>query len=408
MRRFVFAGASHRAYSMFFKGLEPKLGESIDFVGIYDPNRTRCEVFRREIGEGLKIYSDFDLMLDTERPDGVIVATTDNTHAEYVIRALDKGYDVYSEKPLTNTYENCFKIREAEKRSGKRVAVTFNCRFMPYFAKVKELLKSGIIGRVYSINYEYTLNRWHGGDYFKRWHKHMEISQGMLVHKSTHHFDIINWLLEDEPSKVAAIGNRVFYGNPEKAFGERCSTCSKADKCESYKSQSAKMDKALYFEAEHEDGYIRDACAYAPNTDIYDNMSVSVLYKKGTVLTYSLNLFSMREGYTMTITGEEGTLLLHNIANGYEACSDKYEIILLKRDGGVRHIIFDAAEGAHGGGDAKLLDMMFGEGEIDDPLGQYADSYAGVASAIIGIAANDSIATGRTVILDEMLEKLRD
>jgi hypothetical protein len=166
------------------------------------------------------------------------------------------------------------------------------------------------------------------------------------------------------------------------------------------------MDKALYFDVEHEDGYIRDKCAYLPDTDIYDNMSVSVLYKKGTLLTYSLNLFSMREGYTMTLTGERGTLLLKNIANGY-GVSEKYEIVLLGEDGKVEHIVFDAASGAHGGGDIKLLNMMFGESEIDDPLGQYADSYAGVVSAMIGIAANESIRTGRTVFLDDALDTLR-
>ena len=406
MKRFVIVGASHRAYSMFVLGLAPRRGKELEFVGIYDPNRTRCEVFRREVGEVLTIYSDFDEMMKSEKPDGVIVASTDNTHAEYVVRALDYGCDVYSEKPLTNTYENCLAIREAERRSGKRVAVTFNCRFMPYFAKVKELLKSGVIGKVYSINYEYTLNRWHGGDYFKRWHRNMEISRGMLLHKSTHHFDVINWLLEDEPTRVSAIGNRVFYGNAEKAYGERCSTCPKSAECESYKSQSEKMDKALYFDAEHEDGYIRDKCAYLPDTDIYDNMSVSVLYKQGTILTYSLNLFSMREGYTMTLTGEDGNLLLRNIATGYGQ-SDRYEIILLKRNEEVEHIEFDASKGAHGGGDIRLLDMMFGETEIEDPLGQYADSFAGVTSAMIGIAANESIEKGITVNLDGALDSLR-
>ena len=108
----------------------------------------------------------------------------------------------------------------------------------------------------------------------------------------------------------------------------------------------------------------------------------------------------------MTLTGERGTLLLKNIANGY-GVSEKYEIVLLGEGDKVEHIVFDAASGAHGGGDKKLLDMMFGEGEIEDPLGQYADSYAGVVSAMIGIAANESIRTGRTVFLDDALDALR-
>lgn len=406
MKRFVLVGASSRSYSMFVRGLAPRRGVCLDFVGIYDPNRTRCEVFRREIGEGLRIYSDFDEMMKSESPDGVIIATTDNTHAEYVIRSLEYGCEVYCEKPLTNTYESALAIREAERRTGGKVAVTFNCRFMPYFARAKEILKSGRLGKIYAINYEYMLNRSHGGDYFKRWHRRMDISQGMLLHKSTHHFDVVNWLLEDEPTRVSAIGVRSFYGNEEKAAGERCSRCVLGERCESYKSQSEKMDKALYFDAEQEDGYIRDKCAYLPDTDIYDNMSVSVLYKKGTLLTYSLNLFSMREGYNITVTGERGVMLLHCFATGFGK-TDKYEIEILERGEQVEQVVFDPAEGSHGGGDAKLLDMMFGDEEIPDPLGQYADSYAGVVSAMIGIAANESIKSGKTVILDERLKELR-
>ena len=407
MKKFAIVGASHRCLSMFVRGLQDMRGKSLEFVCIYDPNRTRCEVFKKEIGEGLTIYSDYDEMMKTEKPDGVIVATTDNTHADYVIRSLDYGCEVYCEKPLTNTHENCLAIREAEKRSGKKVAVTFNCRFMPYFAKLKEVLRSGVIGKVHAINYEYMLNRWHGGDYFKRWHGLMEVSQGMLLHKSTHHFDVINWLLEDEPVLVSAMGLRSFYGNPERCQGFRCSTCEKTGECESFKSQSAPMDKALYFDAEHEDGYIRDRCAHRPEADIYDNMSVSVRYKQGTLLTYTLNLFSMKEGYNMTLVGEKGMIICHHFGKDLESTGGNYEIDVMTKENVVDKIIFPVATGTHGGGDAKLREMMFGEGEHDDPLGQSADSFAGVVSAMIGIGANESIKTGKVYDLAAAIDTLR-
>ena len=406
MKRFAIVGASHRCYSMFVKGLADMRGKNLEFVCIYDPNRTRCEVFKKEIGEHLNIYSDFDEMMKTEKPDAVIVASTDNTHADYVVRSLDYGVEVFSEKPLTNTYENCLAIREAEKRSGKTVHVTFNCRFMPYFAKLKEVLMSGVIGKVHAINYEYTLNRWHGGDYMKRWHGMMEISQGMLLHKSTHHFDVVNWLLNDEPVKVNAMGLKSFYGNPERCLGYRCSECEHTAECESFKSQSAPMDKALYFDAEHEDGYIRDRCAHRPEADIYDNMSVSVMYKGGALVTYTLNLFSMREGYKMTIVGEKGMLLCSYYGKDLEGVDD-YEIDLLTEENVIQKIIFPRAEGTHGGGDIRLREMLFGEGDHEDPLGQSADSFAGVVSAMIGIGANESIKTGKTYDLAAAIDTLR-
>lgn len=406
MRRFVIVGASHRCLAMFVRGLKEMRGRELEFVGIYDPNKTRCKVFKDEIGDSLVIYPDFDTMMKESSADGVIVATTDNTHAKYVIGALNYGVEVYCEKPLTNTYEDCLAIREAERRSGKQVHVTFNCRFMPYFAKLKEILRSGVIGKVHAVNYEYMLNRWHGGDYLKRWHGMMEVSRGMLLHKSTHHFDVANWLLEDEPVSVTAMGTRSFYGNPERCYGYRCSTCERTEECESFKSQSAPMDKALYFDAEHEDGYIRDRCAHRPETDIYDNMSVTVAYKKGTLLTYTLNLFSMKEGYNLTITGEYGMIICSLFEKGSDP-NEEYEIILMTCENEVQRIRFPKATGAHGGGDKKLREMMFGEGEMDDPLGQSADSFAGVVSAMIGIGANESIKTGKVYDLAAAIDTLR-
>ena len=111
----------------------------------------------------LTVYTDFDEMIKSEKPDAVIVGTVDSKHKEYVVRSLEMGCDVISEKPLCNTYEDCLEIIETEKRTGKRVTVTFNCRFMPYFAKLKELVASGVIGKVHAISYNYTLNRWRGG-----------------------------------------------------------------------------------------------------------------------------------------------------------------------------------------------------------------------------------------------------
>ena len=390
---------------MFLKGLADKIGKTVEITGVYDINRTRCEFYKKTL-DTLTVYDDFEKMIRCEKPDAVIVGTVDSKHKEYVVRALNLGCDVICEKPLCNTYEDCLEIIDAEKHTGKKVTVTFNCRFMPYFAKLKELVSSGVIGKVHAISYNYTLNRWHGGDYFKRWHGKMAISKGMLLHKSTHHFDVINWVLDDLPEKVSAMGLQSFYAKEEKSFGERCRTCENSAECESYRSQSEKLDEELYFKAEHEDGYVRDKCAYLPDSDINDNMSVTVMYRRGTLLTYTLNLFSMREGYTMTLTGERGNIIISTYKNDYENGEDAY-IKVMTRENETVEVPVETAPGAHGGGDVLLRDMIFGDGDIPDPLGQCADSFAGVASAMIGIAANESIENGKTVDITERLEKMR-
>lgn len=404
-KRYVIVGASFRCYMLFVCTLTERYKDTVALTGVYDVNRTRCEFFKKKVGDEMTVYDDFDRMLDTEKPDGVIVTTSDKFHHEYIIRSLKKGYDVFCEKPVTNTYERCLAIRNAEKETGHKVTVTFNCRFMPYFAEVKRLIMEGKIGRPLHVTYDYFLNSNHGGDYFKRWHRKMENSEGMLLHKSTHHFDIVNWLLEDEPCKVTALGNRVYFGDESKSHAKRCKECTYTE-CECYSSQTGPCDEEMYYKAEHEDGYIRDKCSFLPDTDIYDNMSVSVQYTKGAILAYSLHLFSTYEGYRMTITGEKGVL---ETAIGYskeEEVDPKFTVTITNRKGEVEVIRLDKEGGGHGGGDNRLIDMFFG-GETNDPLGQFADGYAGFTSAMIGIGANESIREGKTVTLTERLKTLR-
>ena len=353
----------------------------------------------------MKFYQDFDLMLKELKPDAVLVTVPDGLHHEYIIRALNQGVDVYTEKPLTNTREKCLAIRGAEKASGKTVTVTFNCRFMPYFAKLKEVMNTGVIGKPLSINYDYHLNYTHGGDYFMRWHRFMEMSGGMLVHKSTHHFDVINWVLEDDPKFVSALANRVYYGNDDREHGDRCLSCPYNDTCTSFEGFGADREDIdlLYFGAEDVDNYYRDHCVFKPDTDIYDNMSVSVQYQKGAILTYSLHMFSPNEGFRLTISGEKGRIEMHSF--DYETFSSDYELKIYLNDKSVHTINFQKPTGLHAGGDDRMLDMFFGD--KPDLLGQCSTSYDGIKSAMIGIAANESIKEGKRIDLTEFLKGVK-
>ena len=408
MKKYVIAGAGFRCYTMFVQNLTKHFSDTVALTGAYDINYGRAKYLSELVGNGMKAYRDFEEMLDSERPEGVIVSTVDSEHHDYIIRALNKGYDVICEKPITNTFERCLAIKEAQHRSGKKVTVTFNCRAMPHFAKLKELVAEGIIGKVYAVNFEYCLDRSHGADYFKRWHRKMEFSQGMLLHKSTHHFDIINWLLDDEPTLVTALGNQMYYGDAEKSKGLRCSQCSDRENCGSAAVQDTKVDgvsinQGMFYDVEKEDSYIRDKCCFLPDADICDNIAVSVQYNRGAILNYSLNLFSMHEGYRLTLTGEKGVIVTETWT---DQNSGAFDIHVLGNDGQWKTYSIEEDSSGHFGGDIRLIERLFGEPQ-PDPLCQYADSYAGFVSAMIGIAANMSIEEGRTIAVAPFLEQLK-
>ncbi|NLC67423.1 MAG: hypothetical protein GX754_01265 [Clostridiaceae bacterium] len=148
--------------------------------------------------------------------------------------------------------------------------------------------------------------------------------------------------------------------------------------------------KDFYFNAEKEDGYFRDRCVFADEIDIYDTISVTVKYDKGTILTYSLIAYSPYEGWKISINGTGGRLEAAEYHSGHRAREPIYQVQLFNRKGEVVTYDVPKAKGGHGGGDERLLEMIF-RGNLPDPLNHYAGSYDGVKSIMIGICANKSI-----------------
>ena len=272
---------------------------------------------------------------------------------------------------------------------------------MDFYVKIKEMLASGLVGDVLSVHYQWLLDTSHGADYFRRWHSIRSNSGSLLIHKSTHHFDLANWFLDDEPVKVNAFGTRRFYGHTREQRGERCLTCPYKDTCEFYfniDTEDSGRLKMLYKDCEDEDGYIRDRCLFSDVIDIEDSVSLNVKYAKGTVMSYSLTAHSPYECMKIVFNGVKGRLECDN-AFGVET------IKFYDRDG--QCIVIDRSHvrqrpGGHGGADPALRDRLF-RGYTEDPLHQMADTRAGAMSIGIGIAANKSMKEDRAVYLSEFL-----
>src|SRR5690625_5252798 len=121
----------------------------------------------------------------------VVVTAPDHAHAELVARAMRAGADVVVEKPLTTTAEGVRTILAAIAETGRNLVMTFNYRYSPRNSALREVIASGRIGRVLSVHFEWVLNPSHGADYFRRWHREKAGSGGLLVHKASHHFDLV-------------------------------------------------------------------------------------------------------------------------------------------------------------------------------------------------------------------------
>ncbi|MBE7042718.1 MAG: Gfo/Idh/MocA family oxidoreductase [Ruminococcaceae bacterium] len=401
MKKMVLVGAGARAHGHLCR-LSQELGDAVSLEGVYDRNPLRAEYFIKNCG-AKKGYDDFDTMLDEVKPDIVFVCTIDATHHIYAVKAMEKGYDVMLEKPMATNKEQCLAILEAEKRTGKKVTVTFNCRFMPFFTAIKKALDAGVVGDILHVDLRWYLDRSHGADYFRRWHRKMENSGGLLVHKATHHFDIVNWLIGQSPQMVSAFGSLKFYGKNGQKHGERCRTCAKASTCALYFDlEQDPILKDLYLDAERADGYFRDRCVFDEEINIYDNMAVNVKYDSGAALSYSLVAYSPHEGWDLIITGSEGRLE----AKSPSPKSDPYEhMTLFTPDGNITEYNVKKLTGAHGGSDTKLRKVLFADDPVEDILGRRATSLDGAKSLLIGACANESIQTGKIVNLAEIIKE---
>jgi len=387
-------------------------------VGLYDRNQTRMRSFCESLERDIPCFTSFSEMVKQAAPQVLIVCTPDQTHDEMIELAFLHGMDVICEKPMATTKQKVHRIFELEKQFDRKVRVTFNLRYATYAQRLKIALQQADIGPIRSANLEWCVDRTHGAEYFRRWHRSIENSGGMLVHKSTHHFDLINWLVQDEPVDVSANGALLYYGKAGPLHGRNCRSCEHASACPHYLDINAGGDesmdrlRSMYVNAEHEDGYERDRCVFGEDINIHDTMSAVVNYRSGAQLAYSLCTYSPSEGYRLSLIGTRGRIEAQEYFGGLlikgEVTSAPIRIVrgTSRDDVALEQLDVAIDTKDHGGGDERLYQHLF-EPDRPDPLGQIAGSRDGAASCLIGIAANESIQTGRRVAIDLPNEIIR-
>jgi predicted dehydrogenase len=393
-RRVALIGTGHRGTGTWGRDLLATCGEWVDLVGLADINPLRLERAREAIGIDAPVYTDLAAMLDVLRPDTLIVASRDDMHDDHIVRALEAGVDVVSEKPMATTEVKVRRILAAEARTGRRVDVAFNYRYAPTARRVKELLTADMIGEIVSVDFHWYLDMAHGADYFRRWHAFVGRSGSLFVHKATHHFDLLNWYLASAPVEIFARGALRHYGRSGPFRSTRCKGCGHAPHCPHFLDLGADpwLD-LLYEEPSRNDGYFRDACVYREEIDIFDTMSASILYGNGAQVSYSLNCRMPVEGYDLAFNGTSGRIEVRHREREPARTPTHDEILVIHEAVGAERIQVPHGGGGHFGGDPALQRALFGP-PLPDPLGQRADSLAGAASVLCGLAALRSVETG--------------
>ena len=382
-----------------------------ELVGVFDINIGRATYVGNELG--VPAYADFDQMLEDQKPDCIIVTSADYSHAEYIVRGLDLGYEVWAEKPMCITADQCRSILEAEKRNDRKIGVCFNMRYMNNILQIKEIIDSGVLGTIYNVNFEWLLTKdytaghsGHGASYYRRWNAYMEKSGGLLLTKSTHHFDMINWFINGRPKRVSAFGRLREYGKNGSFRGERCSTCAYTQQCQ-YHYNISDFNQKMFVDHEQYDGYKIDRCVYDEAIDTYDTMNLIVEYTNGVLMSYSESSAAMYEGFKLFINGSDARLEVQSFSSGGVRSDEHPDYIRIIKPGSEDENITvidpaPALTGSHGGADDAMKRVLF-LGEEPEFEYQKAGSIDGAYSILIGAAANESIKTGKIIDIDELI-----
>jgi predicted dehydrogenase len=423
--RLAMVGTGHRGSSFWGADLLKNFKDVATYVGLCDINPGRLAYVKSAMKVDCPIYTDFEKMLNETKPDFVVVTTVDATHDEFIVKALDMGFNVITEKPMTTDEVKCKRILDAENRTGKKVIVAFNYRHSVHAMHLKELLAKQRVGKITSVDFNWYLNVHHGADYFRRWHGRMNKGGSLWVHKATHHFDLLNWWLNSEPVEVSAYGALEHYGKNNAFRGTNCRNCEYKSNCKFFWdiTKDERLNN-LYPKNEQYDGYMRDGCVWSNDIDIYDKMSAQIIYANGVIVNYSLTTYSPYEGWQIAFNGMNGRMetwedipylqkSADDQANRHavemsgddDAIATEFREIMVMDNFKKTYEIFTTPKikGGHGGGDIRMQRRIFVD-KNDNPHHVMAGTRDGAMSILIGIAARKSIELKRPVKIAELTD----
>ncbi|MCL7748254.1 Gfo/Idh/MocA family protein [Halalkalibacter alkaliphilus] len=422
MKRIVVCGLSNRAMQMFIKPILTKFSQENEIVGLLDQDERRGDLIYERFPElrDVPYYSPeaFSEMISKTRPTTVIVTSRDDTHVDYILQGLKYDLDIICEKPMVITSQDARRVMEAEESSKGKVTVAFNYRYNPFHRKIKEIILEGKIGKITSIDLNWYIDTYHGSSYFKRWNRMRKHSGGLSVHKSTHHFDLVNWWIDQKPVEVFAYGDLHYYGkhgeeNPSQIDNRYCGTCTEKLLCNYYSRWNNRTNSEVvkddHVKAEVEQNYTNyrpDACIFDHEIEIEDTYVATVKYNQGALLSYSINFSLPYEGYRLAINGTKGrieTQEFHELSRiPFPVPEQTIDYFPLFGSKEIIHVVQN--EGGHGGGDPLIQEDLFLGIDSSRKYEILAGSRAGAYSIAVGEGVWKSSKENKPIRIDQLLE----
>lgn len=378
---------------------------AVEIVACADTNPVRARASMEQLGLEADIHEDAEALCKRKDLDAVLVTTPDFLHEEHALLALKHKKHVFVDKPLASTVEGCLRILEASLQAQKLLYMGFNLRHQAVIRRLKRLVDEGLLGDIFSI---YAMEHYcHGRTYFSRWNCLKKFSGGLWVHKGSHDFDIINYLMGGvRPARVSCFAS-VFSFRPERLPfkarpgvepGPTCHECAYREEC----PDAAFCHEPLFGErAAAIDGYHKDLCMYLSDKDTHDQGVAIIEYENGATATHTECFATPSKigGRRYFIDGTGG----HAEADIHGGHNIRF---YPRWSGDVVTYDVKPESGGHDGADPKMLGDFVSC--ILDGRRPLVNAVAGTWSVAMAVAAEISREEKRVVELSELMDTKSD
>lgn len=369
-------GCSRRVEELLFE--LHRIDENVRISGLCDPLQERVSKFHKLFSPKARVYGGYEDLVKSRDIEWIVVGSWNSLHARQVIAALDAGKNVFCEKPLATNFNDCLAVKNALLRSGKKLMIGFTLRYSPHYRKIRELINTGLIGKIVSLEFNETLNFNHGGHIMCCWRRRREFTGCHILEKCCHDIDVANWMVNSRVSDVASFGGLDFF-KPEN-------------------------EHYMYDLAPNTDGH-RAYCSwptahganpFTSDKDIIDNQVCILQYENGVRATFHTNINSGIPERRIYILGTEGAIRADTMTGKLEYRKIGFETKL--------HEVETGAVDGHAGGDAALVDYW--RRMLHEDLPSLTDAKTGIESAVTCFAADEAMLKRQVINLKEYWKQL--
>jgi len=379
--------------------------DEMDIVGVAEPIQIRNDRYtqKHNIPEGNRFKTWEDVFQRPKFADAVLIPTPDNLHYGPCMAALKAGYDVLLEKPISPSEKECRDILELSRKTGRIVAVCHVLRYAPYFVKLREIIRSGVLGKVVSMQHLEPIEHIHMSHSYVRgnWHSSKKTTPIILA-KSCHDLDIMRWLLGKPSRKIQAFGSLDWFTKENAPVGStaRCTDgCPHEPTCpySALKIYHEKRSWTYVFDLPKEKEKQGDVileklkttnygrCVYRMENDQPDHYTANILFEDNITASFSMEAFTSYAGRRTRVMGSLGDITgdMTSFTHTDFLTGKKTE---WKQD-----------SDGHGGGDWRLVDDWVEAVSAQDNSLLSSTIEASIESHIMGFCAEKSRESSKVV-----------